>query len=109
MHLKRGIPFAILTLRPMSHAVRKDSFEPVEVRAHHINSLICHQPRKILTHALPHHARLAMMNRETFFQKYRRHAQRRLLDTSVEVLPAGKCQVVGVSRINRTCRLSKSA
>ena len=109
MHSKRGMPFAILALRPMSRAVSKNRFEPVEVSAHHINALICHQPRKILPHAFPHHAGLAMMNRETLFQKYGRRSQRETLHTSVEVLPSGKCQVVGVSRINRTCRLSKSA
>jgi len=68
MQTKRRMTLAILALRSMPYAVRQDCLELIEIRAHHIDMLIDNEPSEVLPHPLPHHARLAMMNREAFLQ-----------------------------------------
>ena len=71
MRAKCTMRVAILALWAMPDAIGQYRLEPIEVRTHSIEALVDYNTRKILPHAAPHHARLAVLYFESLFQKDR--------------------------------------
>src|SRR5437016_2209281 len=95
---------AILRLRTILNAVRKDRFQPVEIGSNHVDVLICDYARKVLAHALSHDARLSMVDLKAFLEQNRCDVGRKPFDASLEISVARKGEIIRVARILRPCR-----
>ena len=93
----------------MPRAVGQNRLQPIEVRTYNIQSLIRNDPRKILPHPSPHHARLAMIDLESLFEQNRRSPQCESLRALIEFLIAGEGKVIRIPRVFRARRLGQSA
>ncbi len=102
MRAKIRMPFAILTERPVPRTVGESGFQSIEIDAPNIQPPIRHHTREMLPHALPHDARLAMMDREAFLMQNRGYVGGKPFHTMVEILSARKRQIVGVPRVVRS-------
>ena len=67
MGAKVGVVAAILRLRTGANAVGEDGFQPVEVAAADIQSLVDDQPRQVLPDALLHPPCFAVLDGKAFF------------------------------------------
>jgi hypothetical protein len=63
------MPLAILTLRPQSHAISKYRLQLIEVASPDIQPFINYNSGQMLPHSLPHHSRLAKIDREPFLDQ----------------------------------------
>lgn len=61
----------ILCLGAVTNTVRENRLQPIEVRADNVWVLVDNHACKILPHATPHHARLAVIHRKSFFVQNR--------------------------------------
>ena len=93
------VGLAILTCRAVADAVRKGRLQLIEVPPLNVQAPICHHTRQMLSHTLAHDARLAMMDRQTFFMQDRGGMRGESLDAAVEIVAAGERQIVGVARV----------
>ena len=80
MHPEVRMSVPVLALGSLVDAVGKRRFEPVEIRAAHIHSIVGDQSGELLANALAHDASLAMVDRETFLGENGRGVNRKALD-----------------------------
>jgi hypothetical protein len=100
---KLGAAFAVLAFRTEANAVGQRGLEAIEVASRHVRSMVCNQTCQVLSNALTHESRLAVMDREALFEQDSRYMPRKALYALLELLIPRKRQIVGIPCI---CRAS---
>ncbi len=81
---KLRMSIAILALGTETNAVGQGGLEAIEVGPYDVHPLIGDQARQMLPHAMPHDARLAVMDGESFFVQNRGDMRGEALHAALE-------------------------
>jgi hypothetical protein len=95
---KRGMALAILALGAETNTVGEGCFEAIKVSPHDIHMPVQYHARQVLSHALAHDSRLAIVHIEPFLEQNGRHMRGKSLNMSSEIRTAGKCKVICIAR-----------
>jgi hypothetical protein len=99
MFPKHGMPCVVLAGRAQANAVGQRRLQAIEICPDNIYTLVGNQTRQVLSNALPHDARLAVMYSESLFFQNRSGVRGEAGHPTLKILVSGKCQIVGVTGI----------
>ena len=94
-----GMPGAVLGCGTVAQAVVENGLELVVLGTRDVGMAVEHDSGRLLANALAHHARLAVLDHKSLFQRNRRDMAGEPVDPACECFVSREDQVIGIARV----------